>query len=498
MGIRTILTLSALSLFCAFSRATEPTLPQFDAIEADNQADNFGLPPAGIDAEEFQKIKDKLSTSLFFRGELADSVIEADYQNRLVPVTGKESHADIRLKLLNWIQKNGDKAANLYFYLKNHGADPSAPPLLQYEEWWEFNPHFLEMIAAVNKAAKDSAVPAEEVSLIAQRLFGGHQAQGAAYAPRFGAGSCPGPAPQGSGSAVGVDYADYKLDPANAEREAKAISGLVEGLKNALEEELARRREGEDLTESLTLSGEAFALYKRFIVALSELKGRRNITGAQSKNLETLRRALRKKLAGLKALYARKSLRARGAVLPAGSPGADILRKEALKLQGAFEAFGAGEKDGEGRRLYELQSAADFWTFKFSAYMRLAALKSRIEGAEVFSCVLDRVVFEWLARFFPAAGYARLRKELAVSAAGMAAALEGVAAGDYSRVGVFAGGSPEALFKKMEEIERKLAVLEACSRRNRRLQFLLWDAFLNPPGLEPATKGIRARNKLLF
>ena len=478
-------------------------MPQFDAIEANGSADNYDLPPAGADAEEFQKIKDKLSTSLFFRGELADAVIKANFQNRLIPVTGKESYADIRLKLLDWIQKNGTKAANLYFHLKNRGADSTAPPRIIYEEWWEFNPRFLEMIAAVNKVAKDGTVPSEEVSLIAKRLFGGPQAQGSDYAPRFGAGPGSGPAPRGAGSAAGVDYADYKLNPATAGREAKFISGLVEVLKNALKEDLARRNDGEDLTESLKLSGEAFALYRRFIVALSELKGRRKITGAQSKNLETLRLDLRKKLTALTALCARNRLRARGAVLPAGAPGADVLRKEALELQGAFEEIGPGlEKDGEGlknagRRLYELQKAADFWTFKFSAYMRLAGLKNRIEGAG-FSCVLDRVVFEWLARFFPAAGYARLKKELAGEAAGMAAALEGVAAGDYSRAALFAGGSGSALFDKMGEIERKLSVLEVCSRLNRRLQFLLWDAFLNPSGLEPAPKGIRSSNKLLL
>ena len=129
--------------------------------------------------------------------------------------------------------------------------------------------------------------------------------------------------------------------------------------------------------------------------------------------------------------------------------------------------------------------------------MRLFELKTRIDGAG-FNCVLDRIVFECLARIYPGADYVRIKKELAAEALNIAASLEGVAAGDYDRAALFAGGSRKDVFGKMEGIEYKLSRLSACSRFNSRLQFLFWDAFLNPGGLELAPRGVAARNKLLY
>ncbi|OGS61285.1 MAG: hypothetical protein A3J79_07930 [Elusimicrobia bacterium RIFOXYB2_FULL_62_6] len=479
----------ALLLACSSARAQDPGLPQFDDLNPPPAAaEGADGQQSGADSEELLQIRDRLMTSLFFRGEFADSIIEAGLQDQFVTTTGLETYADVKSALLEWIEKHPDEAAKAYFNIKRHGPAEEKGPKTVTEEWFKFNPVFLRLIAAVNKASKDSSIPEEEVSLIAARLFQGRETAAEAGAPVIAAGR-GGAAPQGAASASALEYADYKLDPDAAGREARKIAGLLEGLKAALEED--RDAAG------LKLSGPAFELYKKFLVALSALKGRRSITAAESKNLEELRRELRRKLAALTAHCAQNRLRARSSALPAGAPGAGLLLKEALELLSAFGAL-SGSEDGDGgaRRLYALQQAADFWTFKYSAYMRLALVKSRI-GKVRFSCALDRIVYEVQAKLTPSAGYPRLKKELGAEAADIAGALEGVAAGDYERAAKFAGGSGDALFARIEGIERKLAAVEACAKRNRRLQFLFWDAFLNPPGLEPARYGARAGNKLL-
>lgn len=492
MRVKTIIILPALLLFCALAGAEGPALPEFGQIDPNGKPAEATAPPPGATPEQVREIRDKIITSLFFRGELADKVLEAGIQNELVSTEGMETYSEVREALLNWIQKHPDEAANVWFYLKTYGPRGEGYTRVVTEAWWEFNPVFLRLIDDVNKAAKDGSMSREEVSLVAYRLFGGPTAAEDAYAPviiKEGRGG--GRAPQGAGSAGALDYADYKLDPAAAERAAKDMGAMLDALKKALEEDGDK--------EGLRRAEAAFGLYKDFLVALSGLKGRKNITEAESKKLEELRAALRAKLAALAAASARQRLRARLAALPPGAPGSALLLKEALALIAALGAFtGEDGKAADPRRLGELQRAAEFWAAKYAAYMRLSALKGRAEGAG-FSCALDRIVFALLARIAPAAGYVRLRGELAAEAAALAPAMEAVASGDAAGAEKFAGApGGEALAAKIGGLEGKAAAVQSCSRVNRRLQFLFWDAFLNPPGLAPARRGVSAANKLLL
>lgn len=490
MRIKTAVIQAALLFFCSFARAEEPGLPEFD-IKPDVVGEGGAAQPVADEVQELSDIRNKLVKSVALRAELADAIMEAGIQDQVISTAGLKSPSEIRYALLEWISRNPDPAAEIYLSLMK-GRGTQIKKTVVTEQWWEFNPVFLRLIADVNRVADDKSVPREEASLIAARLFQGHEADIDAVLsdPSVGGKSGSrggGRAAQGAGDAAALEFADYKLDPGAAEREAKSVSDMLDGLKAALEEE------GD--AQGLKLSGAAFDLYKNFLVALSGLKGRK-MTGAESKKLEELRRELRKQLAVLAARSSRNRLSGRSALLPPGLPGADILLKEARELLAAFEAFSADGKDGGRRRLFELQKAADFWTFKFMAYMRLAELKVSM-GKLGFSCVWDRVAFELLSRIAPSAGYPRLKKDLRNASAAVSWGLEGVAAGDAALTARFAGSSGDALFARIGEIERKLSAAEACSKLNRRVQFLFWDLLPNPAGLAPAPTGMRARNKLL-
>ena len=73
------------------------------------------IKPVNVDETEYARLKDRLSVSLFFRGELADKIMDAGLQGRFLKLNGGETHAQVREALINWIKKNPVEAANLYF-----------------------------------------------------------------------------------------------------------------------------------------------------------------------------------------------------------------------------------------------------------------------------------------------------------------------------------------------------------------------------------------------
>ncbi|MEI7529573.1 MAG: hypothetical protein WCK76_11605 [Elusimicrobiota bacterium] len=475
------------------------SLPAF----AEAGAENFEVPPSSVDAVELNAIRDRLMTGLFFRGELADGIIEAGLHDRIVKLTGRETRSEVRLALLDWIKKNPEEAAKLYFYIKGRSPAAARPPeVIDYKTpHWEINPNFLGLVQGLSRTAKDSTVSDEEMNLVAQRLFGSLQAPPEAYTPWMPGGS--GGGARGAGSAAGINYADYKLNPASVERESRALGGWFDSVRSALEAESGNNEKSAELDRSRGLFNETFSLYRNFVVALSGLKGRTRITEKEAGGLEEFRRSLRKNLGGLEALYAMRRINKRAGALPAGAPGAKILGDDARRIEEAFQAFLSDlEKDPESfksavRRLYALNNASDFWLLRYSAHGRLWDLKSRMDGRG-FSCVLDRIIFGYLSRFCPGADYVRLAAAQAESAKAISVSLEGVAAGDYRTAAVFSDGGKKPLMQKISEAEAEARRIEAYSRFNRRLQFLFWDVFVNPFGLEPGPKGLAAVNKLQF
>ena len=114
------------------------------------------------------EIRDRLQTSLFFRGELADRILEADMAGSLVDLGAVETNAEARAALLEWIRKNPDKAADLYFQLKDGlpAARETGPRTGGMR--WEYNPKFIELVKALNDAARNSAVSPDAPMLAEQ------------------------------------------------------------------------------------------------------------------------------------------------------------------------------------------------------------------------------------------------------------------------------------------------------------------------------------------
>ena len=108
--------------------------------------------PENAQADETVSVRDRLATSLFFRGELADMIIAADMAGRFINMDGIETNADARSALLNWIQHNPAKAAVVYLHLKS-GAAGLPDSIETHELSWKFDSGFISRIKALNAAA---------------------------------------------------------------------------------------------------------------------------------------------------------------------------------------------------------------------------------------------------------------------------------------------------------------------------------------------------------
>ncbi len=407
-------------------------------------------------------VKERLLSSLMFRGELADSLLDAGLASGLVDLDGIETHAGARAALLTWIRANPDKAADLYLRLKN-----KLPVLATGERTsvmrWEYNPKFMELVRALNAAAKNSAVSPETLELAARRLYGGEQA--GAESPAVAARAA------GGADFFSIKYADYRLNAAGLKRE---ISGAGAWLA-AAGGPAGRGPEGlEDLY------GSAVEQYGSFVAAASSVQGRKLITAAESRGLETLRAGLRRRLAALSFGARAAGLADMAASLRGlgGQPGQETLLADVLRLKSGFKAE-AGRARAQETALDKTAAAVgkgedDFaaMCLRYSAYMGLFSLK-RASADGGFSCLYDYAIYRYLAACFPGSAYPAARAALASAAGELDQALKELGTGT-------AGAGMFSLGPLAGRVGAALRLTRGASAYNRGAQFFLWGFVFRP------------------
>ncbi|OGR65915.1 MAG: hypothetical protein A2X31_01035 [Elusimicrobia bacterium GWB2_63_22] len=425
------------------------------------------IQPQNIQAEELSVVRDRLATSLFARGELADKIIAAGMEGTFVDVEGMETHAEVRSALLNWIRRNPDKAAQASLHLKTGAA--ALPGKIELRETvYELNPRFLERIKALSEAAGDRNVSNEALELASRRLYEGPQAEDEGAVVMGGAAGRP-------AAYSPLNYADYRLNQGGLDKELGAAGAWLEAARGA---GAADRR----------FYGEAFREYSAFLVAASALKGRSAITAQESGALEARRAALRARLSAL-ALGERAYdlenmaavLKARGAVKLAG-----LADRLAARLSAsALEALEGG---ASMRSLSAVSASAEreFSSFylSYSAYNSLVRLRE-LASPGGFSCLYDYAAYRYLAAFFPGAAYPKARRELAAARPALDEALLRADAGDME--GALSGAAARAA-----ELKGAAALAASASAFNRRAQFLLWGVLFRPAELAVSARGGRA------
>lgn len=420
------------------------------------------IAPQRVQTDELSQVQDRLMTSLFFRGELADMMIAAGEAGNFVDLEGVETNSEARSLLLSWIRKNPSAAAEVYLHLKGGGRSPKEVEI--YRTSYKLNANFLALIKNLNAAAGDKGVPAEALELAARRLYEGPQAEAEAPAVAAGAG-------RGSGSFFPGEYADHRLNRAGLGKELTAAGAWLDALRGPA---------GKGPAGLEKYFGQALAEYAAFVTAAAAVKGREAITAEESRALEARRAFLRGRLAAL-------GMRARAAELrellarlekAAGEPGAEKLLAALKGAVSALEARAAVIEAG-GAAIGELAGLAraaekEFYAayLRASVYNSLLALKKR-SAAAPFSCVYDYVFFRYLEKFFPGSPYPLARALLLKAPGGLSPALAAAGAGDLNAA-LGAAGSEAAA------ISAAAATVQRASRLNRGLQFFQWGLLARP------------------
>ncbi len=412
-------------------------------------------------AAELASVRDRILTSLFFRGEVADSMMAAGLAERFVDLDGIETNAGVRSALLEWIQKNPDKAAAYYLNLDQTGTPPP-DSITTFDTSWEFNSKFISLVKSLSAAAKDSSVSGETLELATRRLYGGPQAAEGEEGPVVGAGS----AAPGTGFFSG-SYADYRLNKAGLEREVAGAGAWLDGVRGP---------GGRGPAGLEKFYGEALAEYGGFVVAASSVKGRGVITAEESRGLEARRAALRARMAAL-ALRLRAAELGRALAFLNESGGGRLARGLAA-VKARLEASAARAETGKMTirelgpltRRAELEFSSAY--LRYGAYSGLLGLRRRAASAD-FSCFYDYAVYRWLAFFSPGSAYPKARAELAAGLPVLDAALAGLDSGNFA-------GDAEGLDRKTAALETDLRSVAAASRFNRAAQFFEWGLLFRP------------------
>ena len=454
-----------LALCAAGSRAEDAARPE--------------IIPRDMQQSEYESVKDRIYSSLMYRGELADKIIEAGKASEIVTMQGEATYADYRLAVMEWIKKNPEKAARLALNIKS-GVKFDGGDITYTVSSWRINAAFMDKIRALNAAAKGGGVSAETMELAGQRLYAGSYGGGAGAVVAGGgsgavSGGGPGGGPRGGNDFFSIDYADYKLNRAGLERELAGAGGMLD---------VMRGPSGKGPAGAEKAYESALAGYGSFVVTASALKGRAVISGAESGALEQRRAGLRRALGAL-------ALRGRAAELRGISgelagdcarPGCGALKGAAGEAADRIEADAARIEGGTPahKELLALvgRAESEFAAFylKYSVYSGLLGLRKKTEGLG-FSCVYDYLFLRWLARVSPGSPYVVARAAAASAAAGLDAGMLKAGEGELEAALEGPGGRAAAL-------EAAVAEVRAASAANRAAQFFLWGMLFRPVEIE--------------
>lgn len=442
------------------------------------------------ESRSFEEIRDRILSSLFFRGEVADLIIEAGIAGQFVVTAENEPYSEVREKMLAWIRLDPDQAAKVYLYLRK-GRDTSAEKGYTYKEYsFEISPHFVGLVKALTAAAADGAASDEDLSAAGRRLFAG-----LAIEPDGSSGGTMRIAPGDSGPAEdgsSLINADFRLDKKALTASAKKLGSWADSARRDLEDARGPRS-----ARRAGLVKKAFADYRGLLGAASSVSGRDRITAAEAARLEKLRLAVRGGLSASSLLAAADDLDAMADLMErrGRASSARRARAAAAELDGAgtrIESGSAGAVEisrlvHEGERLY---LAASFGTRAALLLANMAETASRPD----FSCLYDLLADRYFRRTAPDSAYSRARRlleELGRAAPGAAGLAErGDFEGAFSALSAASGAglSPESA---AAAFGGALKLSAAVSRANARAQYMAGGALFNPLGLEFGPRGFR-------
>lgn len=434
------------------------------------------------DGEEmsFAYIENKILINQFFKGEVADKIIEENLAGKILGFSGENFHAEVREALIVWIGKNPNEAAKIYFNIRGHKAKFKPVKIKYIENSWTIKPSFLKLIKDLSASAADFSLTDEGLSRAGNRLF-----EGLLFNPEYADLNFPSFSPQEENEQA-FDFADFKLNCALLAKESANLAAKIAIIKKTINQNNLEKYNAGVIND---LYFKAFNVYKDFIVRASSLKGRKRIMAKESAALEKERYYLRKNLTVLGLFIEGAKINLARKRFMDAYPDITFLIKDGIVAEEKILKI-AGEIEKSSMSLKNLSEKAgkayvfgERYILKNNFYAWLIEFKSRADNIK-FSCAYDFFMFKYLKFLNPASNYVRLRHQLKTDCAKLEKQLFTIKSGGEDELfsSIFKDKNGDDVFatgavKRISEGFKRLAEFSAV---NKKIQRVFWDMFFNP------------------
>lgn len=409
------------------------------------------------DFEKLDEIKNNILKSLFFRGEVADSIIES---NLVGKITDRQfgSYAEMRDYLIQWIGQNPDKAAALYSFRNKEGKINIPTEVKYFVPYYEINPYFKELIENLEKISKDYSLTDEELRLGALRLFEGEIDYGQGRIDINGR-----PVDGNTYESKNISLVNYAVNISALTQEAENIKSIY----NAFVSELKKINSPSLLNKKGLLDKK----YLEFSLFIADIKGRKNLSEKEAINLENLRKDIRRYFISIKLLIFASDLKKIIQNMPDGVLKYDI--EKFIKLLETESENSLKEENLSMAYTFLKQSFEIYKTFKKELFFWQETSKIISESYIGFSCFYDYLSFLVL-KIFPENVYFQKRKEILENVE----FLKEIEKKSLERKIVYLNQEElEKINKKLLEMKRNIEIVKKISEINRRQQFFMWEIF---------------------
>lgn len=238
-------------------------------------------------------IKNKILKDMFFRGEIADSIMDKKIYKNL-DIGKFSTRSELRDILIKWIYKNPDKAASIYYSLKN-GLMIMPNGIVENKHSARLKDRFIDMVSELEKSAKNMNLSDERLRLDSTRVFEGFSF----YGDRS------------------IEILKNTVDDLNQKKEIFIIQNFRLNMDAINNEESDLRRfysyieeEHKNFNDNLVEADfkKLKSEYENFLVFLSDIKGMKVLDEEKALYLEKSRLNIRRDLAHITFLFLKLNL----------------------------------------------------------------------------------------------------------------------------------------------------------------------------------------------
>lgn len=422
-----------------------------------SQQDNFSYQI--IEDEKISDIESKISKDLFFRGEVADYIIE---NNLVAKITSKKfsSYSQAREFLILWISANPKAAAKFYALGKANDPIVFKGEISYVVTKGGLTERFKKLVETLQQAASNSSLTQEQKRLACARIFEGFIDYGDRYIDTYS-----------DGRAI------KKLEV--SDRDYSDISAFKVNLHSLFENEKRIRNLLPSFSKFVSISKDkrikdAFYLFKSNLEALSietaAVGGRKNLTAQQAEKIKRVLFSAKRSSFSFLFLYKAWNLKEIASFLPDSSLKEKLLFW-AKRLEVNFSIFqNPALTDSQANDLAKFLSAqADFAWQQAQVYILCQSIEEKIKKS-VFSGYYDMIFYQLMSFFYPENEYRKIVLEIKES---------------YKDIAVFKDKNLSLKLKEedfqtnfLKDLNEMISKKEKISAISLKMQFLLFEFFL--------------------